>query len=221
MARSRAGSFDARAFAEAIRGPGMDTRTWCSYGTVGVIGDDGSFDTSSMEAILVAPDGVYADVRLEPSGMPVTCRVQLGIGSTGTILAPIKPGDAVLVHVASGNPAAGPVIGAILTTQEAKLPLDSARKSIFKNDRLLIQVGSNLPVEVNAKRINLGGESATQPAVLGSNWKQCTEQILDAILALTVPTAMGPSGVPINSASFQQIKSALQDKLSTRTFLKD
>ena len=40
----------------------------------------------------------------------------------------------------------------------------------------------------------------------GSGLKKTLEQLLDGICALTVPTAVGPSGVPINLATFQQIK---------------
>ena len=37
--------------------------------------------------------------------------------------------------------------------------------------------------------------------------------MLDGICQLTVPTALGPSGVPINLATFQQIKADLPNYL--------
>lgn len=37
--------------------------------------------------------------------------------------------------------------------------------------------------------------------------------MLDGICQLTVPTAVGPSGVPINASMFQQIKADLPNYL--------
>lgn len=54
-----------------------------------------------------------------------------------------------------------------------------------------------------------------QPAVNGTDLHdKVLDPLLDALLALTVPTGMGPSGVPINSADLQQVKSALSEILS-------
>jgi hypothetical protein len=47
----------------------------------------------------------------------------------------------------------------------------------------------------------LGSSTATEPYVLG-------QQLLTILGALTVPTAMGPSGTPINAATFPGFQSA-------------
>ncbi len=65
-----------------------------------------------------------------------------------------------------------------------------------------------LVLRVAPDKISLG-VNATQPAVMGNDLKQVLSDILDAILALSVPTGTGPSGPPINSASFTTIKNNL------------
>lgn len=55
-------------------------------------------------------------------------------------------------------------------------------------------------------KITTGGLTLTKG---GSGLKKTLEQLLDGICALTVPTAVGPSGVPINLSTFQQIKADL------------
>ena len=46
-----------------------------------------------------------------------------------------------------------------------------------------------------------------------SGLKKTLNDLIDAICQLTVPTGVGPSGVPINSARFQQIKQDLTNYL--------
>lgn len=47
----------------------------------------------------------------------------------------------------------------------------------------------------------------------GSGLKKTLETLLDGICQLTVPTGVGPSGVPINISTFQQIKADLPNYL--------
>ncbi|NJM16141.1 MAG: hypothetical protein HC896_12865 [Bacteroidales bacterium] len=54
--------------------------------------------------------------------------------------------------------------------------------------------------------IKLGGDN--------SNLKQTLSDLIDAINQLTVTTPAGPSGMPINTASFKAIKEDLQNYLS-------
>lgn len=55
-------------------------------------------------------------------------------------------------------------------------------------------------------KITTGGLTLTKG---GHGLKNTLEQMLDGLCALTVPTSVGPSGVPINIATFQKIKSDL------------
>ena len=70
---------------------------------------------------------------------------------------------------------------------------------------------------VKNTKISLGSlDGSNEPAALGDTLKSKLESFmdivdatLDAILVLTVPTAMGPSGKPINAADFSTAKSDL------------
>lgn len=67
-----------------------------------------------------------------------------------------------------------------------------------------------------AKTIKLGAK-AEQPAILGDEWETLESRIINAIKSITVPTALGPSGTPINSPIFegiaQELKSAKSNKV--------
>lgn len=58
------------------------------------------------------------------------------------------------------------------------------------------------------------GLGATESMILGDELKATLEDILDAIMDLTVPTGTGPSDVPINSDTFQGIRDGLDSILS-------
>lgn len=73
-------------------------------------------------------------------------------------------------------------------------------------------------VRFNDGKVYLGYESADEPYVKGNQWKAGMEALFDAIVAITVPTGVGPSGPPVNSASFTTQKSQLLAKLSTIIF---
>ena len=61
--------------------------------------------------------------------------------------------------------------------------------------------------------ISLGVQNV-QPVPLGNTLNDKLGQMLDAIQQITVPTGMGPSGTPLNSAQFAAIKAALGAILS-------
>jgi hypothetical protein len=63
------------------------------------------------------------------------------------------------------------------------------------------------------------GENAQEKAVLGDTLKAKLESLHDLIVAHTHPTAMGPSGTPLNSASFTSLKSELSQILSELVIL--
>jgi hypothetical protein len=67
--------------------------------------------------------------------------------------------------------------------------------------------------------IKLGSNDATEKAVLGNKLKEKLENLIDSITNLTVPTAFGPSGTPINSSSFISIKNELLQILSEKVTL--
>lgn len=62
---------------------------------------------------------------------------------------------------------------------------------------------------------NDGGKSM----VLGEELKDILGELIDAITKLTVPTAMGQSGIPINASQFSSIKGKLSKILSEKSKL--
>lgn len=73
---------------------------------------------------------------------------------------------------------------------------------------------------VHPKKISLGSEgSSKEKAVLGDTHNSQEQKLLKAIAALTVNTAMGPSSVPINAATFNQLAQELPNILSKKVEL--
>jgi hypothetical protein len=58
------------------------------------------------------------------------------------------------------------------------------------------------------------GAGSNEAGALGDTLKSLLDQTLTQIALITVPTGVGPSGTPLNSAAFSQIKSQLQSILS-------
>lgn len=82
--------------------------------------------------------------------------------------------------------------------------------------------GNVFIVNKSGKKINIGdgAENANEPAALGETLKGLLEELIDGINAMTVPTPVGPSGTPINSATFTSIKTRLETILSETINLK-
>ena len=63
--------------------------------------------------------------------------------------------------------------------------------------------------------VSIKGASGTlESTLLGETTNQFLSDLIDGILALTVPTGVGPSGLAINSATFTSLKSQLSTLLS-------
>ena len=93
--------FDAPTLREAFKGPGQDTRAWFCVGLV----DKETPDAPSVE---FDPDvGPLVAVTLQPSGMPVICRV---LGHSEGEWNALVEGDEVHVAIVDGDPKAGCVI---------------------------------------------------------------------------------------------------------------
>ena len=79
---------------------------------------------------------------------------------------------------------------------------------------LMIDNDGNITItNVNGKVVTVGAGS-NEAAVLGDTWKSLIEQLIDAILVMTHPTSVGPTGIPINAVQFQAVKAQLQTALS-------
>ena len=66
---------------------------------------------------------------------------------------------------------------------------------------------------VSGKLVTVGAGD-NEKSTNGETLVDLFEQTLDAIGAITVPTGVGPSGIPINKAQFESIKGRLQTALS-------
>jgi len=70
--------------------------------------------------------------------------------------------------------------------------------------------------------IHLGSDPDSEPnspLVLGTEWIDVMARLIDAILALTVGTGVGPSSTPINFASFQTLKTEIEAKTQVSDFI--
>lgn len=111
---------DQSSFAQATRGPGQDTRTWCSYGIVKASGEESvvDFDKEAGE--------VYIRVQLEPSKTVVRARIgSMCAGNGEGEWNPFVGGEEVLVALPQGNERAGGVIITRMNNAIDKFPMES------------------------------------------------------------------------------------------------
>ena len=190
---------NAQMLGKALAAPGMDQRYWCSLGTVCTIDpESGKMDPTDKLAIYNDSAGVDVDVELEPLGQPCTCKyagIQCG---DVTIMAPIRPGDIVLVECPDGD-LFTPVITHIMQSRSKRQPTENG-KPIFDNNRLLVYA-KNVPIDirtaggaqilieqdgtvtVEGKAIKLGDAGASQHVMHGENFTSDLSDTLGDIQA--------------------------------------
>lgn len=92
-------------------------------------------------------------------------------------------------------------------------------KDQFNNELIC----ANGEIKVKGQTIKEEGDiqfnNGTEPMVKGQTLMQWLNDLCTAIMALTVTTPMGPSGVPINAAQFGALRGQLQNILSQRAKL--
>jgi len=109
---------DLRALGEAISYPGIDPRTWVSFGKVAG-GDD-------PEVVFDEEYGPLVSVVLQPSRRPVLCRVGAFVAGNGEgQYHPFINGDEVLVAIPGGNERGECVILCRLNNAFDKFPMES------------------------------------------------------------------------------------------------
>lgn len=84
-----------------------------------------------------------------------------------------------------------------------------------------VDVDGNIYVTNVDGKVVYVGKDATEAAALGDTLLGLLEELVDAIVALTVGTGTGPSSTPINVATFQNIKSRLKEFLSATVKVAD
>lgn len=119
----RAGTgLDLRTFAEGMRFPGIDPRQWISYGTV-----EGQTKDDEDPEVVFDPDyGPLVKVMLQPSMIPVVCRVGSQTAGNGEgEYFPFVAGDEVLVAIPEGDEIADCVILCRMNNAIDKFPMES------------------------------------------------------------------------------------------------
>jgi len=103
----------------------------------------------------------------------------------------------------------------ILNARKQELIGFSSEGIAFSSDKIFSIDSRNL-FELESQRINLG-LNAEEPVLLGNttaDWFNdlcdVLKQMITEIKAITVPTGVGPSGMPINSPNFTKINSNVQ-----------
>lgn len=127
---------DAASLADLFSRPGIDPRSWMSYGLV-------EPDPSASEHSVIFNDdegnpldhGVLISVKLQPSGVKVTCRVSGSCAGVGEgEYHPFGPGDEVLVAIPNGNEHSGCVIIGRLNQKYDSFPRTVAGMDATKNN---------------------------------------------------------------------------------------
>ena len=78
----------------------------------------------------------------------------------------------------------------------------------FKNEAIFNEEN----IQILTTKFNVG--TGKEQMVLGNTLVDLLSQLIDAILNMTVLTHVGPSGTPVNAATFSAIKSKLEEALS-------
>lgn len=164
-------SIDIGKLAEATSRPGQDPRVWLSLAIVSELGLDPA-------------SGVYADVRLIPSGEPETCLVGSPYAGGGFgAYFPIQVDDTVLVAFPQGDPNWGPVIVSRMWNSGDMPPTDS---ELFgtdpeePTDDVFVRVRTGQTMHIRTEdgdySLAVGGSGGISLTVLGSGDVQVVAQ---------------------------------------------
>ena len=78
----------------------------------------------------------------------------------------------------------------------------------------------NGEIIIHGKNIRIGSDKATtEHIILGDTLKGLLEELIAEINLIQVPTAVGPSGIPMNFAKFELISKKLDRALSANHFI--
>ncbi len=177
----------------AVSRPGIDPRIWCAVGYVTAVELD-------------AADGPLVDVVLRGSGEQITAAVgTLYAGNGWGIYAPIRVDDEVMVSLSNGELGELPVVTGRLWNR-ADAPPTAA---VDHPDDLVVRVESGKAMRISVTgggKLHLGSATADEPLVLGNVFKAWAGDFLDLYAAHVHPTAVGPSGPPVNAVSALALK---------------
>jgi hypothetical protein len=126
---------DIASLRDLFSGPGVDTRSWLEYGQVQPDSGDSHSVRFNDEDGNPLPQGVMVDVKLQPGGIILPCRVGGHLAGTGEAeYSPFGPGDEVLVAIPSGDERQGGVIISRLTNTYDTFPRQVAGQDVTLNN---------------------------------------------------------------------------------------
>lgn len=96
--------------------------------------------------------------------------------------------------------------------------IGNEEKTEFKDqfDNIITSDKDNIKIQV-AKEFNI--DSGKEQMVLGNTLENLLKELIQAIQSIKVPTSMGPSGTPLNTAIFSSIEGRLKTFLSKKSNL--
>lgn len=101
----------------------------------------------------------------------------------------------------------------IFTSGDVSLTCNQEKIEVLKGDKLTVLIDTEsitMKADQATIKAGTGGLTLTKGS---SGLKKTLDDLLTAILALTVTTGVGPSGTPINAADFTKIQSDLSNYL--------
>lgn len=197
MVRKKARTgIDPTRLAEAMKRPGIDSRSWVSLAVV--------------TDFAVDPDhGVYADIVLVPDGDEYTARVgPIYSGSGFGLYAPLKVDDEVLVVCPSGHPDEGWVIVSRMWSAADKpptVPTDEVEDLLLvmeenKTARIVVSGSGNILLKVADGKVQLVSADNAEKMVMGETLQSALSSLLQTLITHTHTCAVGPTSPPIPPA---------------------
>lgn len=216
MLRSRVTKgLDVTRLANAVSRPGIDPRIWVSYAVL---------QTEPFVDERPGKQGVFADVRLLPSGVMDTARVgAIYAGNGFGLYAPLHKDDEVLVCAPSGDPDEGLVIVQRLWSTSDPQPAQVAQtpEDVMlvvepdKNLRLTVQGSGNVYMTVDAGKIYLGSPENTEPVALGTQVQRYLDRLQPFFTGFNVWAPVPTDGGAALKAAVQTAYSAAGTTLPT------
>lgn len=128
-------TMDSSTMTDLFSAPGTDTRQWLSYGIVCPDTESGRSVRFKDANGAPLPQGVLVEVKLQPSGNVVPCRVgSQAAGSGEGEYSPFGPGDEVLVALPGGSERGGCVIVCRLSNGLDTFPTAVAGMDVTNNN---------------------------------------------------------------------------------------
>ncbi len=206
--RSHNQAIDVASIARAVSRPGIDPRTWVSLATV-------------QQFAVDSAHGVFADIKLFPTGLVTTARVGAAYAGKGFgLYAPLSPGDEVVVIAPNGDPNAGLVIVTTLWSAAAPPPTEASDDDMIENVilrvedsrtlRMVVSGGGSVVVEaqnagdvvlrVGAGKVYVGDDEDSEPIAKGTvtkTWMTSAKSTFDGHYHIA-PVGGGPTTGPLS-----------------------